>query len=130
MQRWRQASIVGLVTGFGSTLTIVGVLAAGGEITAIFAVEAAVAVVNLLWTSVLARRALAQVGSDGAPDLDAAEWVQLRRAAAQYGLAASYGVVLTLLVWRRSELLFLEAWSTETEIAIYSVAFAIVTALA
>jgi len=49
-QRWRDASIVGLVTGTVATGAIVAVLAAGGGITSMFAVEVAVAVVNLART--------------------------------------------------------------------------------
>src|SRR5439155_25738725 len=37
--------------------------------------------------------------------------------------------VLTFIVWRRSELFFLKRYSTDREIAFYSVAFASVTAL-
>ena len=47
LQRFRQASVVGLTTGFVSTIATALVLWAGGGITGMFAVEAVVAVANL-----------------------------------------------------------------------------------
>ena len=46
-----------------------------------------------------------------------------------YAFVASLGVILTFVVWRRSEFLFLNHYSTDYEIAIYSVAFSSVAAL-
>ena len=37
--------------------------------------------------------------------------------------------MLTFVVWRRSELFFLERFSTDTEIALYSIPFGMVMAL-
>ena len=51
LQRWRAASVVGLVTGAISVAATIAVLAAGGGITGMFAVEAAVAAGNLVWTA-------------------------------------------------------------------------------
>ena len=54
-QRWRQVTIGGLVVGALAAAFIVGVLALGGGITGIFAVEAGASVAFLVWTAVLAR---------------------------------------------------------------------------
>jgi O-antigen/teichoic acid export membrane protein len=129
-QRWRAASVVGLVTGAGSTVAIIFVLAAGGGITGMFAVEAAVAAVNVAWTAVLARRAGAQVAPMARREpLSGESWRALRRAVWRYALPTSYGVFLTVVVWRRSEFFFLDYYSTDTQIALYSVVFAVVAAL-
>jgi O-antigen/teichoic acid export membrane protein len=124
LQRWRQASMVGLATGFVSVIATVAVLAAGGGITGMFAVEAAIAAVNLAWTSTLARRALDDLSPIAAPP------GELRRLVIRFALLDSVGVVLTLVVWRRSELFFLERYASDAEIAHYSIPFAMVTALA
>jgi O-antigen/teichoic acid export membrane protein len=123
LQRWRQASIVGLSTGLVSVAATIVVLAAGGGITGMFAVEAAIAAFNLAWTSSLARRSLHEVSPAAAPP------GELRRLVLRYALLDSIGVVLTLVVWRRSELFFLERWASDSEIAHYSIPFAMVTAL-
>jgi O-antigen/teichoic acid export membrane protein len=129
-QRWRAASVVGLVTGAGSTVAIILVLAAGGGITGMFAVEAAVAAVNLIWTSVLARRAVSEVVPAARVErLTGAAWRTLRREVWRYAIPTSYGVLLTIVVWRRSEFFFLDHYSTDTQIALYSVVFAVVAAL-
>lgn len=122
-QRWRDASIVGLVTGTIATAATITVLWLGGGIVGMFAVEAATAVLNLLWTGAYARRALPAVATiPGSP-------LELRRDALRYALVATASSVLTFVVWRRSELFFLKRYSTNDEIAFYSVAFASVTAL-
>jgi O-antigen/teichoic acid export membrane protein len=127
IQRWRDASVVGLVTGAAGTLATISVLAAGGGITGMFVVEAVVSAGNLFWTSWLMRRALAATMPVGR--LAGEEWVDLRRRATGFALLASYGVILTLVLWRRSEFFFLERYSTETELALYSVVFAVTAAL-
>lgn len=123
-QRWRDASIVGLATGTAATAAIVIVLAAGGGITGMFAVEAVVALANLAWTSALGRRALRGIAE--APRVAA---TSLRRNARSYALFASASGVVTFVVWRRSELFFLQHYSADSEMAFYSIAFAVVTAL-
>ncbi|MGH3005494.1 MAG: lipopolysaccharide biosynthesis protein [Gaiellaceae bacterium] len=128
VQRWRAASIVGLVTGAFSTVATIAVLAAGGGITGMFAVEAVTAAVNLAWTGALARRAADVVAPRGGP-LPAEAWRAVRAETWRYALPASYGVLLTIVVWRRSEFFLLERYSTETQIALYSVAFALLAAL-
>jgi O-antigen/teichoic acid export membrane protein len=123
LQRWRAASVVGLVTGAISVAATIAVLAAGGGITGMFAVEAAVAAGNLVWTSWLARRALADVSATiERPG-------ELRREVVRFAAITSVGVVITFVVWRRSELFFLARYSTDTEIALYSISFGMVAAL-
>ena len=124
LQRFREASLVGLSTGLAGTAATVAVLAAGGGITGMFAVEAALAFVTLAWTSTLARRFVSALGSGRERN------EQLNRAVARYAAVLSLGVVLTLVVARRSELFFLQRFSTDHEIALYSIAFAVMTTMA
>ncbi|HEX9994919.1 MAG TPA: oligosaccharide flippase family protein, partial [Acidimicrobiales bacterium] len=122
LQRFREAATVSLVTGAVGAAATVAVLASGGGIVAMFVVEAAVTVVNLAWTEAIARRAIASLPPPGpAPD---------RGPVLRYAGLGTVEVVLALVVWRRSEFLFLDRWSTDTELAVYSVAFAATAALA
>ena len=121
-QRWRQQAMIGVITGALSTAGVVTVLASGGGITGMFAVEAIAVVFSLVWTSILvARLNAAQVtGKDaGAPV----------RAMFRYAGVSSIGVALTLIVWNRSEFLFLNHYSSDSQIGFYSIAFAAITAL-
>ncbi len=121
-QRWRAASAAGLALGTVSMAATVAVLAAGGGITGMFAVEAAAAVATLAVLGWLAGRVRRELEARPGPAAD------LRREAVQYTLVASVGVVMTFVVWRRSELFFLERFSSETQVALYSIAFAAVAA--
>ncbi|MBK9179268.1 MAG: polysaccharide biosynthesis C-terminal domain-containing protein [Acidimicrobiales bacterium] len=128
MQRWRDSSVVGMVTGAGAAVGTVAVLLAGGGITAMFAVQAVVSAVNLLWTSRLARRRL--------PDRWAAPPAVphridpgLRRAFTSFTLIATADAYLSFVVWRRTEFFFLERYAPPSELAIYSIAFAAASAL-
>jgi O-antigen/teichoic acid export membrane protein len=123
LQRWRAASMVGLVTGAVSVPATIAVLALGGGITGMFAVEAAIASVNLVWTSALARRGLEEESASVEPP------GPLPREVLRFAAITSISVVLTFVVWRRAELFFLERYSTDTEIALYSVPFGMVAAL-
>jgi O-antigen/teichoic acid export membrane protein len=118
-QRWRHASVVGLVTGAVAVPASIALLRAGGGIEGLFAIEAVMVGVNLLWVSVLARRALAgpgpvdhRVAFGGAPQL-------------RFAALSSVGVVVTVVVWRRSEILMLSWLSSDEEVARFSVAFAV-----
>jgi O-antigen/teichoic acid export membrane protein len=122
-QRWRQMAMISAIAGGIATLATVVVLAAGGGITGMFAVEAAVAVLTLVWVAVLVRRLLSPRAT---PRNDAGAPV---RAMLRFAGISSIGVVLTLVVWRRSEFLFLNAYSGDSEIGFYSIAFATLTAL-
>lgn len=87
-----------------------------------FAVEAIAVVFSLVWTSILvARLNTAQVtGKDAAAPV---------RAMFRYAGVSSIGVALTLVVWNRSEFLFLNHYSSDSQIGFYSIAFAAITAL-
>ena len=122
-QRWRDASIVGLVTGFFSTAAVVAVLWAGGGVVGMFAVEAAVSFLNLLWTGALARRAMIGCSSGDVPA------PKLRREASRYALISTVTSLVAFVVWRRSELFFLQAYSSSSVVGFYSIAFAALSAL-
>jgi O-antigen/teichoic acid export membrane protein len=121
LQRWRETKVIAVVVGAVVTAVVIAVLAAGGGITGIFAVEAAGGFVLLATTSLLARRALRQMGEEP----QSAPVRQMLR----YALVSTFGVVLTLVVWKRSEFFFLDRYSTNHEIAFYSIGFAAVAAL-
>lgn len=124
LQRWRQASLVALGTGTLSTIAVVVVLELGGGIEGIFAVEAISGSLNLLIAGVVARRALARDApalAEGAPEL--------QREVFRYAAVASIQVVFHLVVWRRSELLLLNRYAPDAEIAMYSIPYAAVWAI-
>lgn len=123
-QRFRETAIVGLVTGGAAVPTMIIVLALGGGISGMFGVEAAMVGANLLWTTLLSRRVLAEV-APVAPHANP----ELRRKTMRYAAVSTLGAVLTLVVWRRSEFFFLARFSRDTEIALYSIAFAAATVL-
>jgi len=125
LQQWRLAALVGLVTGLVGAGVVIAVLAAGGGIIGMFAVEAGVSVVNLAWTGTLARRALVTEDETGGGTVAA----DLRRAVARGALVLSASEVLSLIVERRSEVLFLVHYSGDVQIALYSIVFAVVSAL-
>jgi O-antigen/teichoic acid export membrane protein len=115
--------LVGLVTASVATAGMVVALALGGGITGMFAVEAVVASVNMIWTTALSRRTLAGLSAQ------ATRSPALRRQAGTFALLMTYSSLLTFIVWRRSELFFLQRYSTHSEIALYSIAFSAMTAL-
>jgi len=122
-QKWRQATIAGTVTSFLALIAVVVALALGAGIVGIFAVEAVASVVNLVWTSTLAARVVRSVSPGATPAPEA------RRAMSRFAAASSIAVVLNFLVWRRSDFLFLDRYSTDEQIAFYSIGFGAVTAL-
>jgi O-antigen/teichoic acid export membrane protein len=126
LQRFRDAAVVGLSSGLVSTAAVTIALWQGGGITGMFAVEAAVGIVNLAWTGTLARRRLGVVSRVGA---DPERSRRLRRAVARYALLSAVGVLLELIVASRSEFFFLAYYSSDSQIAFYSIAFSAVTAL-
>jgi len=128
MQLWKQAALVGLATGVVGTISTIGVLWAGGGITGMFAVEAAVSGVNLFWTGVIARRALA-VAAGRPLHGAAADASDLQRQAARFAKFTTLSEALNYVVDRRSEVFFLAAFSTSTQIALYSIVFSMMTAL-
>ncbi len=123
-QRFRSAALVGLVTGAVMVPATVAVLAAGGGIVGIFAVEAVVASVNLGWTYLLARRTMRGLTRS------LTTVPELRRAATRFAGWTTASALVSLIVWRRSEFLFLAHYSSDVQIGLYSIAFATTTALA
>lgn len=124
LQRWREVSIVGVVSGALAVPLTIGVLALGGGISGVFAVQAVEAGVGLLAVGLLARRSLRRL-ADRAVRSQPQE-----RTARRFAAVTTVGAVATFVVWQRSEFFFLAGYSTTAEIAIYSIAFAAVTALA
>jgi O-antigen/teichoic acid export membrane protein len=123
LQRWRGVSIIGIASGALSTVAVAAVLAAGGGITGMFAVEFAAGLIFLGVTWWLARSAIAEL------NVQPVKSVELRRRTIRWALVASFTGILTFVVWRRSEFLFLNHFSSDEQIAVYSIAFAAVTAL-
>ena len=122
--RWRAASVVSMTTGGVGAAATVAVLAAGGGIAGMFAVEVVVSAVNLLWTAALVRRDRAAMADDGGVGL-----AEIRPRLLRYVGGLSVDVILTLIVFRRSEFFFLDRYGSDEEIAFYSVAFAAVAAV-
>jgi O-antigen/teichoic acid export membrane protein len=104
-------------------LTIV-VLGAGGGITGLFAVEALAVFVNLVWTAALARRVVVRLPAPEPAD------PELRRRFLAFAGNTTIIVVIHFVVWRRSELFVMQHYSTDAQIAFYSIAFAAVSGLA
>jgi O-antigen/teichoic acid export membrane protein len=123
-QRWRHATMVGLVTGAASVPGAIVALALGGGISGLFAVELVMVAVNLGWTSHLARGLASQLPPRAAFPAD------LRRRFTSFAGITTITVMLHYVVWTRSELLVLDHSSTDTQIALYSIAFATVSGLA
>lgn len=123
LQHWREPSLVAVRIAVVVAGATIAVLAAGGGITGMFAVEAAATVLSLVWLARIATRAERRLPDERPLPVD------VRRGMVNYALLSSVGVVLTLVVWRRSEFLFLDHFSSDTQIALYSVAFAAVAAL-
>lgn len=128
LQRWRQATVVGLATGGMGTFAAIVVLAAGGGITGMFAVEAVVSVVNLVWSGRLAQRLLKEESEEESSGTIAPSRA-LQGAVRRYALIASIDTVLALIVWRRSEFFFLERYGTPEKLALYSISFSAVAAI-
>ena len=113
----------GLTTGAAGTVAVVAALAAGGGITSMFAVEVVVSALNLVWTSALARRAAAELTTQIEPV------GPLRNQTLRYALLSSTSVLMTFVVWRRSEFFFLDHYSTNTHIALSSISYSLVGAM-
>ncbi len=123
VQRWREVSTIGLISGFVSTLALVSVLLAGGGISGMLAVQATITLWTLGWTTLRARRRLGELSPTSVPD------PEVHRRTVRYALVASMGVPITIVIWFRFEFFFLNRYSPDSEIAIYSIAFAAVNAL-
>jgi O-antigen/teichoic acid export membrane protein len=123
VQHWRDATIAGLITSTIGVPATIAVLAAGGGITGMFAVGAATGFANLVLTWMFARRATRRLGAS--PQ----RIRSVERATARFAAWSSVGVVLTFIVFRRSEFFFLDHYSVDSEIALYSIPFALIYGL-
>jgi O-antigen/teichoic acid export membrane protein len=122
-QRWRLHARVVIVTGSGSVLATVIVLLLGGGVSGMLGVIAATAVAMLIWMTALARRLLRPMSLEPEP------LGSLRAELLRFSLAMSVPVILNLVVFQRSELFFLERFSSDAQIALYSIAFSTTAAL-
>ena len=122
-QRWRDAMIAGVSTGSVALVVRVVLLLSGGGIVGMMAIDAASATVNVVITGMLGRRAVRRLAGPPKPA------GPLIRNTIRFGLVASIGVLTTYVVFRRSELFFLEYFSTKAQIAIYSVPYSVVDTL-
>jgi O-antigen/teichoic acid export membrane protein len=117
LQRWRQATVVGLATGFVALIAKIALLETGHGVVGMLAVDAATTTTNLIVMTFLVRKALSTL----TPDRSAAR--DLTNRARRYALGAAAGVILTYVVWGRSEVFFLQRFSPESQIPLYSLAF-------
>jgi O-antigen/teichoic acid export membrane protein len=122
-QEWRRASLVGLVTGTVGVPLVIGVLAAGGGIVGMFAVDVGVILANLIWSGALSRGALRRMASRAEKD------PAVRHTANVYARWALLSVLLSTIVFKRSEFFFLNHYASDRDIAIYSISFAAVYAI-
>ena len=122
-QRWRSQAIVIVVTGAGAVAATVVVLLVGGGVSGMVGVTAAAAMAMLVWMTVVARRRRLEI-TTGSEPLGA-----VRAEVIRFSLALSVPVILGLVVSQRSELFFLEHFSSDTQIAYYSIAFSATAAL-
>ena len=123
LQQWRTLAFVIAIASAASAITTIGVLALGGGVTGMIAVQLAVAVAIMVAVATLARRRLAVI----APVV--VETGATKRRMVRLAGAYLAGSLITLIVFRRSELFFLEHYADDREIALYSVAFGAVTML-
>ena len=123
LQHWRQAAVISLVTGAIVTVATIVVLAAGGGITGMFAVDAAALVLSGVWSWLRAGRLIRDMMPAPEPP------GELRREVLGYAAIVIAQMSLAYLVWQRSEFYFLDRYSTARQIAMYSIAFATVTGL-
>ena len=124
MQRWRRLSRVDVGIQTLGTAGAIVLLQMGYGIVGMFAATAASSAVNLVVFTLMARSAIPTLGRQAGRLPDA-----LRRETVRYGLMLAAAMVVTLVVWRRSEFFFLDHYVPDAEIAQYSVAFAAVAAI-
>jgi O-antigen/teichoic acid export membrane protein len=122
-QEWRPYAQVALITGAGSVVATVVVLELGGGVSGMLGVIAVTAVARYIWTEVLSRRLLGSFGPVREP------LGSLRTNLLIFSLAMTIPVALNLVVNQRSEFFFLEHFSSDEQIALYSIAFQATAAL-
>ena len=115
--RWRESSMIGVWSGAAAMVATLAVLAAGGGIVGMFAVEAVVGAGATLYARHRALVAVAELPVAETADHD------LHRRVSRYALVSSAQAVFAYVVWQRSEFLLLDRYADDSEIALYSVAF-------
>jgi len=118
-QRWRLNSAVSLVLGALGTAATVVVLLLGGGITGIFAVLAVTNVLMVAGAWLLWRRLAARITAPKEPI------GTVGREVIRFALAASVPVFTNFLIFQRSEFFFLNHFSSDAQIALYSIAFSV-----
>jgi O-antigen/teichoic acid export membrane protein len=103
---------------------VAGVVAAGAGVTALMAAHAAVNAVALGALALLALRA-----TRPSPASAPAERLSpsLRGELLRYAAVAGVLIVVDAIVWQRTEVAFLQRWSTSQEVAFYGLAFGLAT---
>lgn len=124
MQRWRTLAMFDIVIGTASTIGAIVALQVGAGITGMFVATAAGSGLALVIYSVLVRPAMRTLGP-GVGRLPAGLRVETLR----YALLLSTATIITIIVWRRSEFIFLDHFVGDGDLAIYSIAFAASAAL-
>ena len=122
-QRWRTQSVIVLVTGALSVVATIVVLLLGWGITGMLGVAAGLTISMLVWSTRMMRRLVRELPSPGAP-LGRTSGDVVRFAAAN-----TLPIVLGFVVLQRSEFFFLDHYSSDTQIALYSIAFSTMLAL-
>lgn len=122
-QGWRSHALVSIVTGAVAVVVTVVVLLLGAGVNGMLGVTAATAVAMLVWLTVLMRRRLRLLNAEREP------LGPLRREVVRFSLALSVPVILGLVIIQRSELFFLDHYSSDRQIALYSIAFSATAAL-
>jgi O-antigen/teichoic acid export membrane protein len=115
--------MVVIITGAGAVVATVVVLVLGAGVDGMLGVTAASAVAMLIWLTLLARRRLAPLNPERQ------RLGPLRAEVVAFSVALSVPVILNLVVFQRSELFFLEHFSSNRQIALYSIAFSATAAL-
>jgi O-antigen/teichoic acid export membrane protein len=118
-QRWRVNSALTVALGAAGTVTTVIALLLGGGITSIFAVLAATNVLLVISAWAVWRRLLARIQAPRVP------LGPLGRDVFRFAVGASVPVLMSFLIFQRSEFFFLDHYSSDSQIALYSIAFSV-----
>ena len=123
-QRWRDTVLPGTITTSVGSLVMIAVLAAGGGVAGYFAVDVVMVVSNLIWTRRLAARV-----SAGLPSPRRVK-PAVEREIRAFIRGSTFFVFIEFVVLNRSEILFLNHYSTAAEVGFFSIAFAASEAVA
>lgn len=121
-QRFREARIVGMLTGLAAMFAKIGVVTTGGGISALFAVDLCVAAVNFIGTLRLARRITGPLPPPEFPE-------ELATRVKGFARLATVSVIVALIVYQRTEIFALAHFKGDVDVARYSVPYALVSAL-